>query len=90
MPPSLRGKQEGNVRPLVVPQIKGSGSLASQLTSRAKVFPPMLGQELMINNGSIVSPYIPAGMNYPVIILFSIAASEVLNERAAAHIILTL
>ena len=50
----------------------------------------MLGQELMINNGSIVSPYIPAGMNYPVIILFSIAASEVLNERAAAHIILTL
>lgn len=65
-----------------------------QLTSRATVYPPMSGQRAVpvsvVNSSYTVSPYIPAGMNYPVIILFSIAAAQGFSERSPAHIILPL
>lgn len=45
----------------------------------------------MVNSSYLVSPYVPAGRNYPVVILFSIAAAaHVLSERALAQIVLSL
>ena len=69
-------------------------SASRTLNKAAKVFPPMSGgscSSLVVNSSYLVSPYIPAGRNYPVVILFSIAAAaQVFSERVLAHIVLSL